>query len=106
MAQLYDGFSPFVWQWLEHLDFCKPGEAAAFVGDGRRISLGGELPVNTFGGQLGEGRLHNMGHLREAAMQIMGRCGPRQVPNVEHSLVTGGFVDTHQFWAMVLSSQA
>lgn len=77
-AQLYDGFSPSVYYWLEAAGFCGLGEAHAFIQDGR-IALDGELPLNTFGGSLSEGRLHGMGHLAEAARQVTGRAGARQV---------------------------
>lgn len=50
--QLYDGFSVLALIWLEALGFCKPGESGTFVEGGSRISLGGELPLNTAGGQL------------------------------------------------------
>jgi acetyl-CoA acetyltransferase len=89
VAQIYDGFLPFFWEWLENLEFCGPGEAHAFTRDGN-ITFGGRLPYTTFGGSLCEGRLHGMGHLREGALQVMGRAGERQVPNVQHSLVTMG----------------
>jgi acetyl-CoA acetyltransferase len=77
-AQLYDGFSPSTYYWLEAAGFCPQGEAHRFVQDGR-IAIEGELPVNTFGGSLSEGRLHGMGHLAEAAFQVTGRAGPRQI---------------------------
>lgn len=89
VAQLFDGFSPFVWYWLEALGYCGIGEAHSFTQDGR-IRLGGALPVNTFGGDLGEGPLRGLGHLREAAVQVMGRGGDRQVQDVEHCLVAVG----------------
>jgi acetyl-CoA acetyltransferase len=89
VAQIYDGFSPFVWYWLEQLGFCGPGEAPEFADNGR-LELDGQLPVNTAGGNLGEGHFQGFGHLREGAMQIMGRCGERQVPNVRHCLVAPG----------------
>ena len=103
VAQLYDGFSPFVWMWLEQLGLCERGTAHQFT-QGGRIGLGGELPVNTFGGQIGEGRLHGMGHLREGAMQIMGRCGERQVPNVANCVVTNGFIGPNGFCTLMLSA--
>ncbi len=78
-AQLYDGFSPSVYYWLEAAGFCGLGEAHAFI-QNDRISLEGELPLNTFGGSLSEGRLHGMGHLAEAVRQVTGRAGARQVP--------------------------
>jgi acetyl-CoA acetyltransferase len=89
VAQLYDGFLPFVWEWLETLSFCGPGEAYQFGRDGN-IGLRGTLPVTTFGGSHGEGRLHGMGHISEGALQVMGRAEARQVPNVQHCMVTMG----------------
>jgi acetyl-CoA acetyltransferase len=88
-AQLYDGFSPSTYYWLEAAGFCPHGEAHAFVQDGR-IALEGELPVNTFGGSLSEGRLHGMGHLAEAALQVTGRAGPRQIPECAASCAIDG----------------
>ena len=77
-AQLYDGFAPSALYWLEAAGFCKRGEAYAFIQDGR-IALEGEMPVNTFGGSLSEGRLHGMGHIAEAVFQVTGRAERRQV---------------------------
>ena len=88
-AQLYDGFSPSTYYWLEAAGFCPQGEAHAFVQD-RRIAIEGDLPVNTFGGSLSEGRLHGMGHLAEAALQVTGRAGPRQVANCHTSCAIDG----------------
>ncbi|HVC44785.1 MAG TPA: hypothetical protein VND20_08195 [Candidatus Binataceae bacterium] len=78
-AQLYDGFNPSTLYWLEAAGFCAEGEGASFVQDGR-IALEGELPVNTFGGSLSEGRMHGMGHIAEAVRQVTGAAGPRQIP--------------------------
>jgi len=77
-AMLYDGFAPSTLYWLEAAGFCKPGEAMSFIKDGR-IAIEGELPINTFGGSLSQGRLHGMGHATEAVLQASGRAGPRQV---------------------------
>ena len=79
-AQLYDGFSPSTLYWLEAAGFCPPGTAYAFIQDGR-IALEGELPLNTFGGSLSEGRLHGMGHIAEAVFQVTGRAEKRQIPD-------------------------
>ncbi len=89
VAQLYDGFSPSVYYWLEALGFCGRGEAHQFI-QGGRIELGGDLPVNTFGGSLSEGRLHGMGHLAEAVRQVTGRAGRRQVADAHVAVVTDG----------------
>lgn len=90
VAQLYDGFSVFTLCWLEDLGFCAVGESGAFVGDGSRIRLGGELPVNTGGGQLSGGRLHGFGHLHEACVQLRGEGGDRQVAGAELAAVGVG----------------
>ena len=78
-ASLYDGFSVFVLCWLEDFGFCALGESGEFVADSARISLGGEVPINTAGGQLSGGRLHGFGHLYEACLQIRGEARARQV---------------------------
>ena len=85
-VQLYDGFAPSTWYWLESAGFCGRGEAHAFTQDGR-IALDGALPVNTFGGALSQGRLHGMGHLAEAIMQVSDRAGSRQIPGAEANLL-------------------
>ena len=79
VVELYDGFSFLSLLWLEGLGFCGRGEAAAFVEGGQRIALDGELPLNTHGGQLSGGRLHGMGHVYEAVVQLRGEGGARQV---------------------------
>ena len=92
-AQLYDGFSFLTMAWLEALGFCGKGESGPFVEGGKRIALEGELPINTGGGQLSGGRLHGFGHLYEAAVQLRGEAGARQVggdPQVAAVAAGGG----------------
>jgi acetyl-CoA acetyltransferase len=88
-AELYDGFSPSTLYWLEAAGFCQEGEAHQFIQDGR-IALEGELPVNTFGGSLSEGRLHGMGHIAEAVFQVTGRAEKRQIPNATAACAIDG----------------
>ncbi|MDA0301625.1 MAG: hypothetical protein O2822_03785 [Chloroflexi bacterium] len=94
-CMLYDGFSPDIYWWLEGLNFCGRGEAYQWIQDGR-IRLGGEMPINTFGGQISEGRLHGIGHWCEAVLQVQGRAddqpgdGARQVKDAQHVLVATG----------------
>jgi acetyl-CoA acetyltransferase len=78
-AQLYDGFSFQAVAWLESLGFCGVGEGGRFIEGGKRIALDGELPLNTFGGQIGAGRLHGFGFAHEAVVQLRGKGGARQI---------------------------
>ncbi len=87
-AILYDHFTPFVLTQLEELGFCGRGEAKDFVVDGA-IELGGRLPLNPHGGQLGEAYVHGVNGIAEAVRQIRGTA-VNQVPGVEHVLVTAG----------------
>ncbi|MFZ2530663.1 MAG: lipid-transfer protein [Rhodococcus sp. (in: high G+C Gram-positive bacteria)] len=87
-AVLYDHFTPYVLMQLEELGFCKPGEAKDFVANGG-IELGGHLPLNTHGGQLGEAYIHGMNGIAEGVRQIRG-TSVNQVPDVENVLVTAG----------------
>jgi acetyl-CoA acetyltransferase len=88
-AQLYDGFSIIALQWLEALGFCGLGEGGPFLEGGKRIARDGELPLNTAGGQLSEGRLHAFGLLIEACAQLRNDCGERQItPTPRTAVVT------------------
>ena len=89
-AHLYDGFTWLTMFWLEALGLCGEGESGAFIEGGERISLTGELPLNTNGGQLSEGRMHGFGHLHEAVLQLRGQAGARQVADVKVSVVGNG----------------
>jgi len=87
-AVFYDHFTPFVLSQMEELGFCGRGEAKDFIKNGN-IQIGGDLPINTHGGQLGEGYLHGMNGIAEAVRQVRG-TSVNQIPRVEHVLVTGG----------------
>ncbi len=80
LAEIYDGFTIYAVQWLEAIGLVPPGETGAFLEGGERISLDGELPISTGGGQLSAGRLHGYGALLEACLQLRGLGGARQVP--------------------------
>jgi acetyl-CoA acetyltransferase len=90
VAGLYDGFSILTMLWLEALGFCGPGESGPYVEGGTRIGLGGELPINTNGGQLSGGRLHGLGLVHEMCLQLRGEAGARQVERAGVAAVAVG----------------
>ncbi|GGO72729.1 lipid-transfer protein [Nonomuraea cavernae] len=87
-AILYDHFTPLVLPQLEELGFCGRGEARDFVADGH-LELGGRLPFNTHGGQLGEAYLHGMNGVAEAVRLVRG-TSVNQPEGVSHVMVTAG----------------
>jgi len=89
-AQLYDGFTYITMAWLEALGFCGEGEAGPFVEGASRIALDGELPLNTYGGQLSAGRMHGYWILHEACVQLRREGGERQIEAPEVALVAAG----------------
>ncbi|WP_068158361.1 thiolase family protein [Rhodococcus phenolicus] len=79
LPQVYDGFSPFVWFWLEALGLCPPGEAHRFVEAGGIDSdRPGAVPALSGGGALGNGRMHGIPQMLECYLQLSGRAGERQ----------------------------
>ena len=79
LPQVYDGFSPFVYLWMESLSLCPVGEAHRLVLEGgidsdRRKTL----PVLSGGGALGNGRMHGVPQMLECYLQLAGRAGERQ----------------------------
>jgi acetyl-CoA acetyltransferase len=87
-AVIYDHFTPFVLCQLEEFGFCGRGEAKDFLRDGN-VELGGALPINTHGGQLGEAYIHGMNGIAEGVRQVRG-TSVNEVKGVEHVLVTAG----------------
>ena len=89
MAEIYDCFSSTVLIGLEGLGICERGTSGGFVRSGA-TRLDGRLPTNTHGGLLGEGYLHGMNTVTEAALQVQGRAGARQAPRHDVAVVTSG----------------
>jgi acetyl-CoA acetyltransferase len=88
LAMIYENFSPIVFMQLDALGFCGPGEARDLIAGGH-IGPGGERPVNTNGGLLGEGYIHGMNNITEAVRQLRGTAA-NQIPNVTNVLVSSG----------------
>ena len=85
VPQLYDGFSPFIYFWLEALGYCPRGEAHRFVQDGG-IRTGSGLPVLSGGGALGNGRMHGTPQMLECYLQLSRRAGERQLAKADVAL--------------------
>ncbi|WP_372717053.1 thiolase family protein [Immundisolibacter sp.] len=81
LAQLYDSFSYNPILGVEHMGLVPAGQGGRFFLDGRGAP-GGDLPVNSNGGLLSFGHTGDasgMSVIAEAALQVMGRAGDRQV---------------------------
>jgi acetyl-CoA acetyltransferase len=89
VACIYDHFTPMVIMQLEDYGFCKRGEGGPFVESGAVRFRGGSIPVNPHGGQLSDGYVVGMTHVREAVEQLRGQA-VNQVAGAEIALVTGG----------------
>lgn len=107
VVQLYDSFTITVLLALEDLGFCKKGEGGAFVADGV-LAPGGALPGQTTGGGLAYTHPGAFGAflLVEAARQVRGECGERQVPGAQTALAhgTGGVLSATS--TVILGSEA
>ena len=90
VLQAYDSFTITALLHLEDLGFCAKGEGGAFVEDGK-LGPGGALPMNTNGGGLSYTHpgQYGMFLLVEAARQLRGEAGQRQVPDAEVAVAHG-----------------
>lgn len=90
VAEIYEPVTYSELAWYEALGFCAEGEAGQLIEDGV-TSMDGELPVNPSGGVLSTNPVGASGVIRvaEAALQIHGRGGERQVEGAELALATG-----------------
>jgi acetyl-CoA acetyltransferase len=105
LPQVYDGFSPFVYFWLEALGYCPVGEAHEFVRDGGIDSDSPTgLPVLSGGGALGNGRMHGVPQMLECYLQLSGRAGARQRPAATLALACQS--SPHLGGAVVYSAEA
>ncbi|WP_020105109.1 lipid-transfer protein [Nocardia sp. 348MFTsu5.1] len=89
VAILYDHFTPYTLMQLEELGFCGRGEAKDLVREPGALEVGGRLPLNTHGGQLGEAYIHGMNGIAEAVRQLRG-VSVNQVDGADKVVVTAG----------------
>jgi acetyl-CoA acetyltransferase len=89
VVQAYENFTgPAVAALIDH-GFCDVQSAAKLLTFDNLIAPGGDLPLNTAGGNLAEGFVHGMGLAAEAVRQLQGRSS-NQVPDAALSLLIGG----------------
>lgn len=101
-CEIYDCFTYAVEITLQDYGFFGPGEGEDWF-KGGTIEPGGRMPVNTSGGQLSEVYFMGLTPLTEGVMQIMGRCGARQLgpatntrePEVILCSDNGGILQSH-----------
>jgi acetyl-CoA acetyltransferase len=107
VAELYDAFTINTILFLEDLGFCPKGEGGRFVSGGA-IAPGGRLPVNTNGGGLSycHPGMYGIFLLIEAARQIRGECGERQIEGCEVALAHGNGGVLSSQATVILGSQA
>jgi acetyl-CoA acetyltransferase len=107
VIELYDAFTINTVLFLEDMGFCPKGEGGRFVADGA-IAPGGKLPVNTNGGGLScvHPGMYGLFTMVEAAQQIAGICGARQVPDVEIAIAHGNGGELSSEAVLVLGAEA
>jgi acetyl-CoA C-acetyltransferase len=88
---------------LEALGFCEFGGAGPFIESGA-TRMDGRLPVNPSGGIICTNQIGVAGLVRiaEAALQVMGKAGRRQVSNVNKALAVGMGASRGQYQSVFL----
>lgn len=90
VAELYDAFSVQELIWYEGIKLCDWGEGGRLMESGATL-MTGDIPVNPSGGTLCANSIGAAAMFRkaEAALQVMGKAGDRQVPGAKKSLGHG-----------------
>ena len=91
LLQTYDDYPVICMMQIEDLGFCAKGEAANFLRD-KNLTISGDFPHNTSGGQLSAGQAGAAGGfigMVEAIRQVTGQANNTQVQNAQHALVSG-----------------
>jgi acetyl-CoA acetyltransferase len=91
LLQTYDDYPVISMMQIEDLGFCEKGAGGDFVRT-RDLTVTGDFPHNTSGGQLSVGQAGAAGGylgLVEALRQVMGVAGPTQVQGARRAAVSG-----------------
>ena len=107
LVMVYDSFTITTLLLVEDLGFCPKGEGGAFVEDGA-LGPGGALPTNTNGGGLSYTHpgMYGMFLLVEAARQIRGEAGERQLEDCDVAVASGSGGVLSAMSTIVLGSEA
>jgi len=87
MAELYVPFSWFEPMWLENLHFAEINQGWKLTEEGA-TAFDGDMPINCSGGVMATNPIGASGMLRfaEAALQVRGRAGERQIEGAKKAL--------------------
>lgn len=91
LVQTYDDYPVISMMQIEDLGFCGKGEGPDFLRE-RDLTIAGDFPHNTSGGQLSAGQAGAAGGfigMVEAIRQVTGQAEATQVADAEHALVSG-----------------
>jgi acetyl-CoA acetyltransferase len=91
LLQTYDDYPVISMMQFEDLGFCEKGHAPEFV-RAHDLTINGDFPHNTSGGQLSVGQAGAAGGylgLVEAIRQVTGTAGPTQVAGAHRAMVSG-----------------
>ena len=91
VVQTYDDYPVITMMQFEDLGFCNKGEGAEFVRQ-HDLTIDGDFPHNTSGGQLSVGQAGAAGAylgLVEGLRQVLGTAGSTQVGNASLALASG-----------------
>jgi acetyl-CoA acetyltransferase len=90
-AEFYDCYTILIAMTIEDAGLAPKGEVGPFY-ESTDTTYKGAFPINTDGGQISSGQPGLAGgfrHVIEAARQVMGRAGERQVARNDLCLVNG-----------------
>lgn len=104
VVEMYVPFSWYEPMWLESVGFAEQGEGWRMVESGATHIEGGDLPVNCSGGVLSSNPIGASGMIRfaEAALQVMGEAGDRQVDGARKAFghAYGGAAQYYAMWVV------
>ncbi|CAN5736543.1 thiolase family protein [soil metagenome] len=105
VAELYAPFSNTEFHSIEAAGLAGLGESVKQLKEGR-FTLGGEIPVNTSGGTLCTNAIAVTAMIRvaEAALQVWGKAGERQVKGARVGIASGNGGDHQFFGTMVVEA--